>query len=421
MIAIIPCSHIFQTIRSSIKSRLVFQEFQSRAVVSHHLPNSVADLSVPFNRSYRAGNERKYLEQALANAHLGGGGPFFGQCREWMESELGVTMPLFTHSCTHALEFAAVLSDVGPGDEVIMPSFTFTSTANAFVLRGATPVFVDIRPDTLNLDERLLEDAITPATKVIVPVHYAGVSCEMDTINAIADRHGISVIEDAAHAFLSTYKGKPLGTLGRFGVYSFHESKGIHCGEGGVLLSKDPSEHELIDIVSDKGTNRRAFVNGLVDKYSWVHMGSSYLPAEPTMAYLFGQFQTAVNVTRERVRHWEMYQDAFTDLESRGVVQRPYVPAEAGHNAHLYYLLLRDSEARDAAIRKLREMRISTCFHYVPLHSAEAGKRYGRAHGDLARTTDLSARLIRLPLWLGMADQTVERVISCTRTVLASV
>lgn len=377
-------------------------------------------MNVPFNRPFQTGDEVTNLTEASQGPWMSGGGAFFKRCQEWMESHLQVTSPVFTHSCTHALEMASLLAEVQLGDEVIMPSFTFSSTANAFALRGATPVFVDIRQDTLNLDEQLIEDAITPKTRAIVPVHYAGVSCEMDAISRIAGEHKLMVIEDAAHAFLASYKGKMLGTLGTFGTFSFHETKGIHCGEGGVIVANDPSFHDRLAIIAEKGTNRAQFLKGQVDKYSWVDIGSSYLPSELSMAFLYAQFQQALTATELRLSVWNQYHQAFEELESTGVIRRPIVPEEVSHNAHLYYLLLPTEGLRDQLLSKLRAMGVGATFHYIPLHSSVAGRRYGRVDGSLKQTDSLSKRLIRLPLWLGMNQQEVDHVIESVTAVLSS-
>ena len=376
-------------------------------------------VDVPFNRPFHVGEEAAYLNDVLQSHWMSGGGTYYNRCQLWMESHLNVKNPVFTHSCTHALELAAVLVGIGPGDEVIMPSFTFSSTANAFALRGATPVFVDIRRDTLNLDERLIEEAITPRTRAIVPVHYAGVSCEMDTIVQIARDHDLDVIEDAAHAFLATYKGRMLGTLGTYGTFSFHETKGIHCGEGGVLIANDTATHERLAIVAEKGTNRSQFLKGQVDKYSWVDIGSSCLAGELPMAFLMAQFEHAVCATGSRRAVWKQYHDALEGLEAGGLIRRPTIPEGANHNAHLYYLLLPDESMRDRVLTRLRGMGVGATFHYVPLHSSLAGQRFCRTHGKLSQTENLSSRLIRLPLWMSMEQTHVDHVIDSLKTVLS--
>jgi dTDP-4-amino-4,6-dideoxygalactose transaminase len=364
---------------------------------------------IPFNRPYMTGRELDYIGRAHANGHLSGDGPFTRQCHAWLERTTGTRKALLTHSCTAALEMSALLMDLAPGGEVIMPSFTFVSTANAFVLRGAVPVFVDIREDTLNLDENLVEAAITPRTRAICVVHYAGIGCEMDAINEIAARHGLFVVEDAAQGILSTYKGKPLGALGALGALSFHETKNIISGEGGALLVNDPRLVERAEIIREKGTNRSQFFRGQVDKYTWVDVGSSYLPSEILAAFLAAQIEEAERITQQRLAIWDRYHDAFEPLEASGRLRRPIVPAHCRHNAHMYYLLLRDLAERTSFIEQLRAGGINPVFHYVALHSAPAGRRYGRAIGDLAITDRASDCLVRLPLWLPDLDQ--ERVI----------
>jgi dTDP-4-amino-4,6-dideoxygalactose transaminase len=377
------------------------------------------DRSVPFNRPYATGREFELIREAIGNMHLSGNGPFSARCADWIRSQVGSAGVQLTPSCTAALEMAAIMAGVEPGDEVIMPSFTFVSTANAFVLRGAVPVFVDVRPDTLNLDESLLEAAITDRTRVIVPVHYAGVACEMDTIMDVAARHDLIVLEDAAHALLATYRGRQLGGIGQLATLSFHETKNVICGEGGALLVNDPALVERAEIVQEKGTNRRQFYRGQVDKYTWVDVGSSFLLSDLNAAFLLAQLEAARWMTEERLRVWNEYHDAFAELERAGVVRRPVVPPEAGHNAHLYYLLLENRERRDALISALAERGVSSVFHYVPLHSAPAGLRYGRASGSLEVTDDVSGRLLRLPLWIGMEAEDKRRVIHEVHRALA--
>jgi len=361
--------------------------------------------AIPFNKPYMTGRELGYIAEAHANGHLSGDGPFTRRCHAWLEATTGARKTLLTHSCTAALEMAALLLDLAPGDEIIMPSFTFVSTANAFVLRGAVPVFVDVRADTLNLDEMLIEAAITPRTRAICVVHYAGVACEMDAINAIAERHGLVVIEDAAQGILSTYKDRPLGALGALAALSFHETKNIIAGEGGALLVNDDRYSERAEIIREKGTNRSQFFRGQVDKYTWVDVGSSYLPGEIVAAFLAAQMEEAERITHERLSIWSRYHEAFAPLEARERVRRPIVPAECRHNAHMYYLLLRDVDERTRFIATMKANGIHPVFHYVPLHSAPAGRRYGRASGDLAVTDRSSDRLVRLPLWLPDMDQ----------------
>lgn len=364
-----------------------------------------------FNKPYMTGRELSYIAEAHANAHLSGDGAFTKRCNAWIERTTGARRALLTHSCTAALEMIALLLDLAPGDEVIMPSFTFVSTANAFALRGAVPVFVDIRADTLNIDENLIEAAITPRTRAICVVHYAGVGCEMDAIMAIAERHRLRVVEDAAQGILSTYKDRPLGSIGALGALSFHETKNIISGEGGALLVNDPAFADRAEIVREKGTNRSQFFRGQVDKYTWVDIGSSYLPGEIVAAFLAAQTEEADRITRDRLAIWDRYHAAFAELEAKGHLRRPMVPEHCRHNAHMYYLLLRDLDARKRFIAALREQDVETVFHYVPLHSAPAGRRFGRiaGGGELPITDSSSERLVRLPLWLPSLDQ--QRVI----------
>ena len=370
-------------------------------------------MRVPFNKAYLTGREVSYVTEALGG-RLAGDGPFTQRCHAWITERIGCHKSLLTHSCTAALEMAALLSGVGPGDEIIMPSYTFVSTANAFVLRGATPVFVDIRPDTLNLDETLIEAAISPRTRAIVPVHYAGVGCEMDAIMAIAGRHGLLVIEDDAQGLMATYRGRPLGSIGHLAALSFHETKNIVAGEGGALLINDPRYAERAEIIREKGTNRSAFFRGQVDKYTWVDIGSSFLPGELTAAVLLAQCEEAEAITRRRRAIWHAYDEAFAALDARGVVRRPVIPPHCDHNAHLYYLLFADLAARTRFIAGMREAGVDTAFHYVPLHESPVGRRVGRAHGDLRHTCEISERLVRLPLWPGLESRlptVIERAI----------
>ncbi len=358
--------------------------------------------SIPFNKPYMTGRELSYIAQAHANGELAGDGGFTKKCHAWLEARTGAHRALLTHSCTAALDMAAILADIRPGDEVIMPSFTFVSTANAFVLRGGVPVFVDIRPDTLNIDETKIEAAVTARTKAIVPVHYAGVACEMDAIMEIARRRRLLVIEDAAQGVMAEYKGKPLGAIGHLGAYSFHETKNIISGEGGALLVNDEGFSARAEIVREKGTNRGQFFRGQVDKYTWVDIGSSYLPGEVIAAFLWAQMEEAEAITRRRLLLWDRYHQALAPLEADGRFQRPIVPESCQKNAHMYYVLLPSLAQRTRVIQSLREQGIHAVFHYVPLHSAPAGKRFGRVSGSMRHTDDLSDRLLRLPLWLGM-------------------
>lgn len=372
---------------------------------------------IPFNRPYMTGHELDYITQAHAAGHLSGDGPFSRRCEAWLERRTGARRALLTHSCTAALEMAAMLLGLEPGDEVIMPSFTFVSTANAFVLRGAVPVFVDIRPDTLNLDESLIEAAITPKTRAICVVHYAGVGCEMDAIAAIADRHGLAVVEDDAQGVMSTYKGRPLGSFGSLAALSFHETKNVISGEGGALLVNDGALVERAEIIREKGTNRSKFFRGQVDKYTWVDVGSSYLPSEILAAFLAAQLEEADRITERRLAIWNTYHAVFAAAEARHQLRRPIVPAHCTHNAHMYYLLLPDLATRTAFIDHLRHAGVGAVFHYIPLHSSPAGRKFGRTGSAMAVTNDISDRLVRLPLWL--PDLDVERVTDATRGFFA--
>jgi dTDP-4-amino-4,6-dideoxygalactose transaminase len=374
---------------------------------------------VPFNRPYTTGAELGHIEEAIEGAHLSGNGPFTRKCTNWLERELDAPRVLLTHSCTGALELSALLAEVGPGDEVVMPSFTFSSTATAFVMRGAAPVFVDVREDTLNLDETLVEQAITDRTRAIVPVHYGGVGCDMNTLLATAAAHGLVVIEDAAHALGASLDGKPLGAFGQLGALSFHETKNIICGEGGALVVNDPELVERAEIVHEKGTNRRAFFRGQVDKYSWVDVGSSFAASELAAAFLLAQLERADWLIDQRVAVWERYHTGFAELEAAGLLRRAVVPEGARHSAHLYYLLLPTEERRNHLIDELARERIQAVFHYVPLHSAPAGLRYGRTSGELPVTERVSSTLLRLPLWIGISDEQLDHVVSTVERILA--
>jgi dTDP-4-amino-4,6-dideoxygalactose transaminase len=362
-------------------------------------------MTIPFNRPYLVGRELDNIAQAHAMGQLSGDGSFTRACHAWLEQRTGTRKALLTHSCTAALEMAAILLDLQPGDEVIMPSFTFVSTANAFVLRGAVPVFVDIRPDTLNIDEALIEQAITSRTRAICVVHYAGVACEMDTIMAIAARHRLRVVEDAAQAVLSQYKGRPLGSIGDLAALSFHETKNVISGEGGALLINDPALVERAEVIREKGTNRSRFFRGQVDKYTWVDLGSSYLPSELIAAFLAAQLEEADQITSRRLAIWDRYHAWAAPLEAAGLLRRPAIPAECTHNAHMYFLLLNGLEARTRFIEATKAAGIGTVFHYIPLHSSPAGRRYGRTSGTLAHTDAASDSLVRLPLWIGLESQ----------------
>lgn len=360
---------------------------------------------IPFNRPFMTGKELPMISQAHANGHLSGDGPFTKKCHQWLRERTGAASALLTHSCTAALEMAALLLDLEPGDEVIMPSFTFVSTANAFALRGAVPVFVDIRSDTLNIDEALIEAAITSRTRAICVVHYAGVACEMDTIVQIAQRHGLAVVEDAAQGIMSSYKGRALGTIGELGAFSFHETKNVISGEGGALLCRDTEFGERAEIIREKGTNRSRFFRGQVDKYTWVDVGSSYLPGEIIAAFLNAQLNEAEDITSRRLAIWDRYHAWAAPHEAAGALRRPIVPEECVHNAHMYYLLLPSLEARTKFISSMRESGVQTVFHYIPLHSSPAGEQLGRTSGNLDVTDDISNRLVRLPLWLDLEEQ----------------
>jgi dTDP-4-amino-4,6-dideoxygalactose transaminase len=365
---------------------------------------------IPFNRPYASGKELIYVAEALGNDHLSGDGPFTKRCHQWIEQQTGCAKALLTHSCTSALDLAALLLDIESGDEIIMPSYTFVSTANAFVLRGAVPVFVDIREDTLNLDERLIEAAVTPRTRAIVPVHYAGVSCEMDSIAAVARRHDLRIVEDAAQGIMAAYKGRALGALGDLGSFSFHETKNIMSGEGGSLLVNDPGLGLRAEIIREKGTDRGRFFRGEVDKYTWQDVGSSFLPSEIIAAFLWAQLEEAQRITRERVKIWQRYHQMLAPLERQGLLRRPVVPPHCQHNGHLYYILLPSELERQKVLDRLKANNIHAVFHYVPLHSSPAGIRFGRAHGDLSLTTALSQRLVRLPMWLGLNEDQQDRI-----------
>lgn len=367
---------------------------------------------IPFNRPPHTGNEDQYVLAAMGSDKISGDGKYGQQCQHWFEHQLDCKKALLTPSCTQALEMAALLIDIQLGDEVIMPSYTFVSTANAFVLRGAKIVFVDIRPDTLNMDETLIEAAITPKTKAIVPVHYAGVACEMDTIMEIATRHGLFVIEDAAQGMMSTYKGRLLGTIGHMAAYSFHETKNFTSGgEGGLLIINDAQFIQRAEIVREKGTNRSQFFRGMVDKYSWVDVGSSYLPSEIQAAYLWGQLEWADKITQNRLTIWNNYLNAFSGLTNEGFIGLSAIPHECKHNGHMFYIKTKDLDERTALLVHLKSNNIYAVFHYIPLHSAPAGARFSRFHGQDEFTTQESERLIRLPVWYGMDEATAAYIV----------
>jgi dTDP-4-amino-4,6-dideoxygalactose transaminase len=373
---------------------------------------------IPFNWPYATGKELVYAAEAQRSHHLSGDGPFTKRCHQWIEAQTGCARALLTHSCTSALDLAALLLDIKGGDEIILPSYTFVSTANAFVLRGAVPVFVDIREDTLNLDERLIEAAITPRTRAIAPIHYAGVCCEMDTIVAIARRHDLRIVEDAAQAIMAGYKGRAPGAIGDLGTLSFHETKNIMSGEGGSLLVNDPELVLRAEIIREKGTDRGRFFRGEVDKYTWQDVGSSFLPNEITAAFLWAQFEEAQRITAERLAIWQRYHEMLAPLESQGLLRRPIVPADCQHNGHMYYILVPSEAERRRVLGGLKENGIGAVFHYVPLHSSPAGLRFGRAHGDLSLTTSLSQRLLRLPMWLGLSEVQQQRVCEVLTAIL---
>ena len=366
---------------------------------------------IPFNWPHMTGKELYYIAESHFNGRLAGDGPFTKRCHEWLETQVGCSKALLTHSCT-APSDGSPAAGIALGDEIIMPSYTFVSTANAFVLRGGVPVFVDIREDTLNIDERLIEAAITPRTRAIVVVHYAGVACEMDAIMEIARRHEIKVVEDAAQGVMASYKGRPLGAIGDFGTYSFHETKNVISGEGGALLVNDADFVERAEIIREKGTDRSRFFRGQIDKYTWQEVGSSFLPGEIIAAFLWAQLEDAKAITERRLDSWEWYHSALAPLEAKGALRRPIVPQYCQHNAHMYYVLLAEEIDRQAVLNELRMHDVDAVFHYIPLHSSPAGERYGRAHGSLRHTDLLSTRLVRLPLWAGLAKQQQERVVS---------
>ncbi len=373
---------------------------------------------IPYNISYVAGREVELVCQAIESRVLSGDGVFTRRCSEWLKTQLHSQFALLTHSATAALEMAALLADLQVGDEVIMPSYTFVSTANAVVLRGAVPVFIDIRPDTLNMDENLVAAAITPRTRALMPVHYAGVACEMDTLLALARKHKLLVIEDAAQGIMASYKGQALGTIGDMGALSFHATKNISCGEGGAFLTRLPDLAERAEIIREKGTNRSKFFRGEIDKYNWVSTGSSYLPSELNAAYLLGQFEYAKEITERRVAIWNQYHASFQELEKKGVFLRPSVPKECVHNGHIYWGILPSLKHRTIFIEKMKERGVGCSFHYVPLHSSPHGNSFGRVASDMSRTENLSERLVRFPLYAGLEpnlNQVIEQALNVFR------
>lgn len=374
---------------------------------------------IPFNIAPFTGNETRYIEQAVAAQHICGDGQFTKQCCRWIEERTGIQKALLTVSGTAALEMAAQLCHLQPGDEVILPSYTFSSTANAFVQVGAKLVFVDVRPDTMNLDETKIEAAITDRTRVICAVHYAGVACEMDAIMEIAARHHLLVVEDAAQAVMSSYKGRALGTIGDFGCYSFHETKNYSMGEGGALLIRDACFNEPAEILREKGTNRSKFFRGQVDKYTWVDYGSSYLPSDMNAAYLWAQLEQADKINQDRLATWQGYDQAFRPLAQQGLLELPTVPKDCAHNAHMYYVKLKDLAQRQQFIGFLRQHGVQSVFHYIPLHSAPAGQTFGRFEGEDQYTTVESERLVRLPLYYGLTQEDRQTVIHTVQEFFA--
>ncbi len=368
---------------------------------------------INFNVPPYIGKEPEYIADAIGSKKICGDGKYTKKCNSWLENKTGCDKALLTTSCTHALEMAAILADIKPGDEVIMPSYTFVSTADAFVMRGAKIVFVDIRPDTMNIDEKLIEAAITPKTRAIVPVHYAGVGCEMDTIMDIAHQHDLIVVEDDAQGIMSTYKDKPLGTFGTFGCLSFHETKNYSMGEGGALLINNSNLIERAEIIREKGTDRSKFLRGQIDKYTWVDCGSSYLPSELNAAYLYAQLEEADKINDARLASWQQYYDMLTPMAENGRISLPFVPEHCVHNAHMFYIKTKDIEERTRLTAFLKENDISAVFHYIPLHSAPAGIRFGRFSGEDKYTTKESERLLRLPMYYGLKSDEIEKVCDC--------
>jgi dTDP-4-amino-4,6-dideoxygalactose transaminase len=376
-------------------------------------------LKIPFNKPFIAGKELYYIAQAVALGNIAADGHFTQECSAMLEKRFGIQRVLMTPSCTAALEMAAILCDLKPGDEVIVPSYTFVSTVNAFVRLGARPVFVDIRPDTLNIDENLIEQAVTPNTRAIFPVHYAGVGCHMDRIMAIAARHGLWVVEDAAQGVNAFYEDKALGSIGHMGAYSFHETKNYICGEGGALCINDPRFVERAEIIRDKGTNRKQFFRGLVDKYTWVDIGSSYVPSEISCAFLYAQLELLEEIAARRRASYEFYRRALKPLEVEGLLRLPRIPEDCRSNYHMFYILLRDRRARDELLSHLKSQNITAVFHYIPLHSSPMGQTFGCAESDLPVTNDISGRVLRLPLYYDITEEEQARVVDGIRAFLA--
>ncbi|MBA3537174.1 MAG: dTDP-4-amino-4,6-dideoxygalactose transaminase [Tatlockia sp.] len=374
--------------------------------------------NIPFNRPYKTGKELQYIEESHQNNKLSGDGLFTQRCHIWLQEQAKSPKALLTHSCTAALEMAALLLDISPGDEIIMPSYTFVSTANAFVLQGGKPVFVDIREDTLNIDEQLIEAAISSRTKAIVPVHYAGVGCEMETIMSIAKRHDLMLIEDAAQGVMASYQDKILGSIGDLGTYSFHDTKNVISGEGGALLVNNPDLAIRAEVIREKGTDRSRFLRGEIDKYTWQDLGSSFLPSDMIAAFLWAQLEEAKYITEQRLLIWNYYHALLDPLEASGMLRRPIVPINCNHNAHMYYVLLPPEINRTTILSRLKEKGIYATSHYVPLHSSQAGQRFGKAHGNLALTDSLSQRIIRLPLWIGLEHCQQELIIENLRDTI---
>lgn len=375
---------------------------------------------IGFNHPYLTGNEIENILIAHKNSQLAGDGNFSRQCQAWLQEQTGSSKVLLTHSCTAALEMAALLLQIEPGDEIIMPSYTFVSTANAFVLRGGIPVFIDIRQDNLNMNEALIQSAITEKTKAIVPVHYAGVACEMDTILSLGNKNGLKVIEDAAQGVFSFYKGRPLGAIGDIGAFSFHETKNVIAGEGGAILVNNPNYLMRSEIIREKGTNRSQFFEGIVDKYTWQDVGSSFLPGEISAAFLLAQLHEAYNITQARLALWNYYFQALGFLEDEGLITRPSIPKECQHNGHIFYIIIKKGLDRNQIIKRFKNLGIGVVFHYVPLHSSPGGMKFGRISGDLSVTEDLSERIIRLPLWIGLTAAQQDEVIYALKNILRS-